>query len=281
MTQAPRALNVGIFGAGAIGQTMARALDAGGMDAVLAAISDQEREKAERFAAALACAPPVVSVAELVARADLIVEAAAQAALPEIVPLALEAGKDLLVMSVGGLLGREEWFERAQQRGCRIHIPSGAIAGLDGIRAAGRGRLDSVTLTSRKPIAALRGSKYVAERGLDLETLREATVIFEGRPEEACRAFPATSNVAAALRLAAGAAANVSVRIVADPRGTENVHEIEARGEFGRLQVKVENVPSASNPRTSQLAAFSALATLAEIAAHRTRVVTSIFAGSK
>ena len=108
----------------------------------------------------------------------------------------------MLVMSVGGLLGHEEWFRQAEQKGCRIYVPSGAIAGLDGIKSASMGNIESAMLTSRKPIAALRGTKYVVERNLQLDELKEETVIFEGTAEEAARAFPTTSNVAASLRLA-------------------------------------------------------------------------------
>jgi aspartate dehydrogenase len=122
--------------------------------------------------------------------------------------------------------------------------------------------VDLVTLTSRKPVTALRGTKYVVEKGIDLDALQAETVIFDGLPEEACKAFPTTSNVAASLRLAVGASVNVKVRVAAVPGGTQNVHEITAQGEFGCLRMTVENVPSASNPRTSALAALSALATL-------------------
>jgi aspartate dehydrogenase len=111
-------------------------------------------------------------------------------------------------------------------------------------------------------VAALRGTKYVAETGLNVDVLATETVIFEGPPEEACRAFPTTSNVAASLRLAAGRTASVRVRIIAVPGGERNVHEIEARGDFGNLRVVTENVPSELNSRTSQLAALSAMATL-------------------
>jgi aspartate dehydrogenase len=255
-------LRVGILGVGAIGRTLASALDRGRPGAVLVGIADQDRAMAERVVASLAHAAPIHSVDELVQQSDLIVEAASQAALPEIVPKAIAGGKDLLVLSVGGLLGHAEWFRQAAESGCRIHVPSGAIAGLDGLKSARAGRLDAVTLTSRKPIAALRGAKYVVEQGIDLEKFRDDTVIFEGSPEEACRNFPTTSNVAASLRLAAGADANVVVRVVATPSGAKNVHEITADGEFGRLRVVIENVPSAANPRTSALAALSALATL-------------------
>jgi aspartate dehydrogenase len=241
---------------------MAQALDRGQVRAVFVGLSDQDRTRAEKVAAGLAHATPVLSLDELVRRADLIVEAASQTALPEIVPKVLAAGKDLMVMSVGGLLGREEWFRQAEERGCRIHVPSGAIAGLDGLKAACRGRMDLVTLTSRKPVAALRGTKFVVERGIDLDAFKAETVIFKGPPEEACRAFPTTSNVAASLRLAVGASVNVRVQVAAVPGGTQNVHEITAQGEFGCLRMTVENVPSESNPRTSRLAAFSALATL-------------------
>jgi aspartate dehydrogenase len=267
MSESHELLRVGILGAGAIGQNMARAMDRGEIRARLVALADQDSARAEEFAAGLAHPVPVVDLAELVRCSDLVVEAASQAALPEIVPLTLAAGKDLLVMSVGGLLGHEEWFERAREQGCRIHIPSGAIAGLDGLKAAARGRLDSVTLTSRKPIAALRGGKYVVERGINLDALNEDTIIFFGSPEEACRAFPATSNVAATLRLTVGAATELRVRVVAVPGGSANVHEIEAHGDFGQMRIVLQNVPSAENPRTSRLAALSALATLAGIAA--------------
>ena len=259
------ALKVGLLGAGAIGQVLATALDAEPSRARLVAVADQDRARAERFAAQLRAHPAVVEMDELVRSSDLIIEAASQAALPEIVPRALRAQKDLMVMSVGGLLENEEWFAEADRQGCWIHVPSGAIAGLDGLRAAAMGRLSLVILTSRKAVAALRGAKYVTERRIDLDHLKEETVLFEGPPEDAVRAFPSTSNVAASLRLAAGKSAEIRVRVIAVPSGTENVHEIQAVGDFGRFRMVLENVPSPSNPRTSRLAALSALATLEEI----------------
>jgi aspartate dehydrogenase len=150
----------------------------------------------------------------------------------------------------------------AEDLGRRIYVPSGAIAGIDGLKAACRGRVDLVTLTSRKPVAALRGTKYVVEQRIDVEALQTETIIFDGSPEAACKAFPTTSNVAASLRLAVGSSVPVKVRVAAVPGGTQNIHEITAQGEFGRLRMTVENVPSVSNPRTSALAALSALATL-------------------
>jgi len=255
-------LKIALLGVGAIGRTIATAIDRHEVDATLVALCDQDRERAEALSRELASHPPVVSLEEMIERSNLAVEAAGQSALAEFVPKALDRGRDILVMSVGGLLGRDDWFRQAEQKGSRIYVPSGAIVGLDGIKSASIGKIESATLTSRKPVAALRGSQFVVERGIQLDQLKEDTVIFEGLAEEAARAFPATSNVAASLRLAVEPSAPVHVRIVAVPEGNENVHEIRVQGEFGRLTVKVENVPSKSNPKTSQLAAFSAIATL-------------------
>jgi hypothetical protein len=125
---------IGILGVGSIGQSLARAVEQKDIDAELVALSDQDREKAEAFAASLSSHPPVVPTGELIEHAELIVEAASQAVLPEFVPMALARVRDMLIMSVGGLLGHEEWFREAGEKGCRIYIPSGAIAGLDGIQ---------------------------------------------------------------------------------------------------------------------------------------------------
>jgi aspartate dehydrogenase len=257
-------LRIGILGVGAIGSAIAVALDQEQIAAELVALADQDRARAEALSAELAHHPAVVSIEEMIERSDLAVEAASQAALREFVPAALRRSRDMLILSAGGLLGREEWFREAQEKGCRIHVPSGALAGLDGIKSASIGRIESVLLTSRKPVAALRGSQYVMERNLAPDSFTEDTLIFEGLAEEAARAFPATSNVAASLRLAVDPATPVPVRvrIVAVPGGNQNVHEIRVAGEFGRVTVKVENVPSRTNARTSQLAAFSAIATL-------------------
>jgi aspartate dehydrogenase len=258
-------LKIGIVGVGSIGQTFANAVDKGRVEADLVAICDQDAERAVNFSTVLACHPPVLSLDDMIARTDLVVEAASQAALPTLVPKALAAGRDLLILSVGGLLGHDDWFREAAKQGSHIFVPSGAIAGLDGIKSASIGRIDSAVLTSRKPAAALKGTKYVTERGIAVDEMKEETVIFDGTAEEAARAFPTTSNVAASLRLSVDTSAPVRVRVIAVPGGTQNVHEIRVKGEFGELSVEIKNVPSAANPRTSQLAAFSALATLANL----------------
>jgi aspartate dehydrogenase len=115
-----------------------------------------------------------------------------------------------------------------------------------------------------QPSRCAKGSKYIVERNLLLESFKEDTLIIEGLAEEASRAFPATSNAAVSLRLAIAPVTSVPVRvrIIAVPVGNENVHEIRLPGEFGRIAVKIKNAASSVNRRTSQLAAFSAIAIL-------------------
>lgn len=259
-------LTIGIVGCGTIGTALARAIDEGRIPALLSGLANRTQARAEALAGSLRTHPPVVKIPALVQASDLVVEAATGKALEDIVPACLREGKDVFVISVGGLLGHEEWFRQAEARGCRILFASGAIAGLDGVRGAVVGRVDSVTLTTRKPPKGLAGAPYVVERGIDLDALTEETVIFEGTAREACRGFPTNVNVSAALSLAGVGPDRTRVRIIAVPGGRFNQHRIEIRGEFGRLAVDIENVPSATNPRTGLLSIYSSIAFLADYA---------------
>jgi aspartate dehydrogenase len=262
-------LKIGIVGCGTIGAGLAQAIRAGRIPAVLSGLSNRTRAKAEALAKSLAPPAPVLELDELVQASELVVEAATGSSLLEIVPACLREGRDVFVISVGGLLGHEDWFREAEERGVAILYTSGAIAGLDGVRGAAIGRVDSVTMTTRKPPRGLVGAPYVVEHGLDLEALTEETLIFEGSAREACLGFPFSVNVSAALSLAGIGPDLTRVRILAVPGGRFNQHRIEVRGEFGRLCVEIENVPSATNPRTGLLSIYSSIAMLAEYARAR------------
>lgn len=260
-----RELRVGIVGMGTIGRAIAQALDKRDMAARLVAVHSQNVEKLCGFVHTLQHQPQVLGLMDLIAVCDLVVETATQAALATIAPPTLAAGKDLMVLSVGGLLDYPEWTHLAERHGCKLYIPSGAIVGLDGVKGACVGHVESVTITTRKPPAGLAGAPYVEEHGIDVYALREETVIFEGSAREACKGFPANVNVSAALSLAGIGADRTRSRIIAVPHGTRNIHDIEILGEFGRMSVRIENVPSATNPRTGKLSYLSAIAMLREI----------------
>jgi aspartate dehydrogenase len=267
-------LGIGLIGCGAIGSVLARAVDEGKAgDVTLLAVFDLVTEKAEVLCSQLASRPTIArSFDELVATTgvDLIVEASSQAAVREYAVSVLESGKGLMLMSTGALVDGElhrRMKTTLERTGRMVYLPSGAIAGLDGVKAANIGRIDEVTLTSTKPPRGLKGTPYVEDvLKIDLEALTEATELFSGPAVEACRLFPKNVNVAASLSLAGIGPEKTMVRIVADPQSDKNMHEIVVQGEFGRLHARVENVPSPDNPKTSYLAVLSAIATLKKIA---------------
>ncbi len=261
-------LKIGVVGVGTIGGEICRAIDAGSVQAALAGVSDVDGMRAERLVRSLTTRAPVLALSRLIAASDLVVEATSKAAAPAIIRESLERSRDVMVMSVGGLLDSVgELTALAARQGKTLYVPTGAIAGLDAIRGAMVGGISRVTLTTKKPPRGLEGAPYVTEKQIDLQAMRAPTVIFSGPASEAVPAFPANVNVAAALSLAGLGADKTEVRVVADPLSERNVHEIEAEGAFGRLFIRIENVPSPANPKTSYLAALSAVALLQRLTA--------------
>ncbi|MFQ5829353.1 MAG: aspartate dehydrogenase [Candidatus Methylomirabilia bacterium] len=260
-------IRVGMFGVGTIGRQICRAVEAGIPGTSLAGGTGRDRAKAEAFLHSLPSKPPFLLPDELVEASDLVIEAATQAALIEFAPRVLGAGKDLMVLSCGALLRRSDWVKLAEQHRCRILVPSGAIAGLDGLKGARVGAIESVTMESRKGPRSWAGAPYIAEKGLDLDSITTETLLFEGPATAACPAFPANVNVLAALSLAGVGPERTSIKIFAVPGLTRNTHRITVEGEFGRLQMQVENIPSEENPRTGKLSYLSAIAMLRELGA--------------
>lgn len=262
-------LKIGVIGCGFIGGQISRAIDSGAVDAELFALCDSSEKKALELAASLKRSNPAcMKIEDMLHSVDLLIESASQNAVRFIVPRALEAGCDVMVLSVGALVDyelRERIFRLAKQNNCKLYFPSGAVVGIDGINSASAGEISSVTLTTRKPPSGLTGAPYVICKGIELEKIETETVIFEGSASEAVKAFPANVNVAATISLAGIGFERTKVRIIADPATSRNVHEITVEGEFGNFYTKVENLPSPENPKTSYLAALSAVSTLKKI----------------
>ncbi|MFD2368676.1 aspartate dehydrogenase [Brevibacillus sp. GCM10020057] len=191
----------------------------------------------------------------LAAGIDIVVEAATVEAVRDYAELVISRGKDLVVISVGALVD-QELYDRlsglCRKLGTRIHLPSGAIGGLDVIQSAViLGQLDEVSLTTRKPPVSLLGRQVDAEE-----------IVFTGTATEAISQFPKNINVAIVLSLAGLGCSQTRVTIVADPKATKNIHCIEAVGSFGKMSIRLENDPMPDNPKTSYLAALSVLSTL-------------------
>lgn len=250
-------LRVGIVGCGAIGSKIAEAVvNNFNKDAKLAAVCDINRKNVTKLQRRVKSKVKNVCLNELVKRSDLVIEAASKDISAKIAAKAVSKGKDVLVMSVGGLLGRDDILANARKRRVSIYLPSGAICGLDGLRALGFSKIKSVTLTTRKPVRSLPAR---------FSNIKKETIIFKGSASEAVKKFPKNINVAATLSLAGLGARRTRVRIIASPKYRRNMHEIEIESDAARLLTRTENVPSPDNPKTSYLAVLSAIATLAQI----------------
>ena len=257
---------IGIVGLGAIGRHVCRALDDGIAGLTLAAGTARDVDRAEAFLRTLRSKPPFMTLDDLIDASDLVIEASTQAHLREIAPRTLGRGRDLIVLSCGGLLGRTDWIALADANRCRILVPSAAIAGLDGVKGARVGEITGVTMETRKPPRGLAGAPWIVEQKIDLDAITTETLVFEGSATEACRAFPANVNVVAALSLAGVGPERTRIKIYAVPGLDVNQHRIAVQGEFGRLRIEVENVPS-ENPRTGKLSYLSTIALLRDLGA--------------
>ncbi|HKM50717.1 MAG TPA: aspartate dehydrogenase [Candidatus Bathyarchaeia archaeon] len=262
----------GLLGCGAIGRNIAQAIDRGEAgETELTVVYDVIQQVAEDLAGGLSRKPLVarsVSDVSTNPQVNLVIEAANQMVVREHIPEVLRNRKNLLIMSVGAFSDEDLFLQvtsLAKQNGVRVYIPSGAIAGLDALKAAAAAGLDEVSITTTKPPQGLKGAPYVIQKKINLENIKERTIIYDGTAAEAAPLFPANVNVALALSLAGLGPVKTKARVIADPNTTKNTHEIFARGRFGTLTVKIENVPFPTNPKTSWLAALSAIRKIREI----------------
>ena len=254
-------MTVSIAGLGAIGLPLARALDAGVDGLQLIAVASRDPVKARANLAGFQTPPRIVDLAEL-AEADIVVEAAPAAIFERIALPALEAGRILVPASVGALLPRMHLARLARQTGARIIVPTGALLGLDAVRAAAEGPIDSVSIETRKPPMSLIGAPYLQKHAIDVMDVTRPLLVFDGNALDAAAGFPANVNVAAALALAGIGPIRTQVRIWADPGVTRNIHTIRVEAEAARFTMTIENVPSMENPKTGRLTTLSLLACL-------------------
>ena len=253
----------GIVGFGQIGMDIARAVEEGRLKVPLAGVTSRSEAPARERLARLKNPPPYCTLDELIERADLLVEAAGQQVVPELARRVFAAGKDLLVISVGALLNHPELMEQARAKNCRLILPSGAIAAVDGIKSACQGRVDHVTITTRKPPRGLQGAPWLREQKIDLSGITEETEVYHGPVREACRGFPENVNVSATISLAGLGPDRTMIRILAVPGLERNRHTVEVAGEFGELTMHISNIPS-ENPKTGRLTAMSMIRAIAD-----------------
>jgi aspartate dehydrogenase len=258
---------IGIVGCGAIGSEVAKAIDRKFSNkARVVALFDIKKDKAIILANSLNSKPEILEIDSLILRSDLVIEAASTEISASLTRKVISAGREIMVMSVGGLLKEsQELFDLARQAKRCIYLPSGALSGIDGLKAACVDKINKVTLTTRKPLVSLKGAPYLREKNISLDNIRNEEVIFEGKVEEAIKGFPKNINVSSLISLVGVNTENITIRIITSPNYKVNTHELEIEGDFGRLYLRNENFHSAQNPKTSFLAILSAIATLKNI----------------
>lgn len=256
-------IKVGIIGCGTIGKEIVKAAQTTLADDItiisLCDIDDKKRSALARYAKKNI---GTAALDELFRKSDLVIEAASGLVAPKILELAVKKKKSIMIMSVGGLLGKEKLLKEAEKKGVKVYLPSGALAGIDALKAGALGKIHAVTLTTKKSPEGLNGAPYLIKNNVNLKKLKKETIVFEGTAEAAVNGFPKNINVSAILSLAGIGSKKTHVRIAAVPGSKKNVHELEIKGDFGAIRTVTENVPSPGNPKTSYLAALSAIATL-------------------
>ena len=242
-------MRITIVGCGSIGSKLAKAAD--DMEEVKRIyLVDIKKDIADKVAAGLKKAIVVDSVEDELYHCDLVIESSTQEAAREIAPRVVSRGVDMMIMSVGSLVDddyRQALFQKAKEHEAKIFIPTGALCGVDGLSKS------------------LTGVQYLIDKGIDVNTVKEKTVVYSGPAREAVKIFPKNINVAATVALLGIGFDRTQVKIVLDPMATSNSHELDVEGNFGRFVSHTYNVPSPDNPKTSYLAALSAIAALKRI----------------
>lgn len=262
MTQKEPLIKIGVVGLGAIGSVVARALIAGISGYQWIGGCDVDEDSA---AQKIGCAKDQInflSQDDLIQKCDWIVEALPAKQARELDLKVLEHGKILVAISSAALVTYPEILTAAQSKG-RILVASGAIAGLDGIAALAVQGIKALQIHTTKPPKSFAGAPYITDNQINLESITQSQVIFEGNAKQAAAGFPANVNVAATLALVSKMNADdIFVKITADPATSCNTHEIKVDGGDSQLTFRIENRPDPQNPKSSLLTALSLIALL-------------------
>jgi len=260
-------VKVALAGLGAVGLKVAQWLDgaeaqASGQGLSLVAVSASSEASARHKLAGLKNQPAYLPPAGLADVADVIVECLPPELFRDVAEPAIRAGKILMPLSVTQLLVNWDLVDLAARTGARIIVPTGALLGLDAVRAAAEGDLRSVTMRTRKPPAGLAKAPFVVEQGIDLSNLSEPLRLYSGSVRDAAQKFPANVNVAVALSLAGLGPDKTQYEIWADPGVTRNTHVIEVDAAEVSFEMSIAGVPTPENPATGKLTPLSTIAAL-------------------
>jgi aspartate dehydrogenase len=240
-------MNVGIIGCGNIASMLHECIEG----ITFLAVYDRHIERARAVAEKLGASAAEDFESFAAYPFDLVIEAASVEAVASYALPLLEQGCDLLLLSSGALADpqlRSALESAARRHDATLHIPSGAIFGLDNASVGRVGGLERVRMKTVKPPRSLH---------TEVET---KTCLFRGSAFECIKIFPKNANAAVSLALASGV--DVDVEVWADPQSATIRHEIVMEGPFGSVSIAIDNRTSGRNPSTSYLAVLSVCALL-------------------
>jgi len=255
-------LRVGLAGLGAVGLEVARRLIDGAVPGLtLTAVAVRDADKARRNLPQIGDMIALRTPTALAEDCDVVVECLPPALFREVAIAAIDRGRIFMPLSVAQLLDNWDLIERAKQKHARILPPTGALLGLDAVRAVAEGEIHSIKMITRKPPGGLEGAPYLVENKISVANLKAPLKVFDGTAREGARGFPTNVNVAAALSLAGIGPDRTKLEIWADPALTRNTHRIEVDSDVARFTMSIEGVPS-ENPRTGRIVPLSTIAAL-------------------
>ncbi len=260
--------NIGILGCGAIANILVKNLQ--NKEIKIKLLFDRHKDRIDNLANSISHKVIKTMNIEDVynANLDLAVECASQEVIKKFSENLIKSNKNLMILSVGALVDQKLYkslLNLAKEKSKKIYIPSGAICGIDALKSASLANLDEVILTTSKKPKSIEQTSYLNRKNIDLDKISKRILIFSGPAKDAVVNFPKNTNVSAILSLCGIGVDKTKVNLYADPNIDRNIHEIQIKGEFGKITSKIENVPSPQNPKTSYLAALSAIKKLTEI----------------
>src|SRR5262249_51885373 len=169
---------VAIAGLGAIGRAVARRLTDGLPGLRLACIATGNADKARDWLKQQNIECPIVELDAFPDHADLAIECAPAVILQRHFRPLPRARQQVMVLSCGALLPRQDLIDLAKEHGGRILVPTGALLGLDAVAAAAEGTIHSVRMTTRKPPNGLVGAPYLVANKISVDGLNTAKLVF-------------------------------------------------------------------------------------------------------
>ena len=255
-------MNVGIVGFGSIGSEVAKALINGVEDFSLYGITSRSKSNAQERIAKLDKNIKIYDLETLVDNCEIIIDCAPKEAFRDIATKCINKGRKLITVSGSGILDNLDLEELAKTNNSQIILATGAILGLDALRAASESNINSVTMTTRKPPNALSNAPFVINNNIELNNLLEPKLIFKGSATDGAKAFPANVNVAAAVGLAGIGANKTKLEIWADPKLKRNTHKVEVDSDSAIFEMSIQNVQTPENPGTGKITGLSVIACL-------------------